>query len=86
MGWPSRRLQTIQTRTSTIGPREPPLPVKMPLAEKIATAVVDRINAEIIRPGPKPEERECYIVAQELRDLTPQLTGLISLILAQETE
>jgi hypothetical protein len=86
MGWPNiGRTQTVQTRTSTIGPRETAqVSLRMPVANKIATALIDRINAEIIRPGPKPEERECYVVAQELRDLTPQLAQLVVQILKEE--
>jgi hypothetical protein len=37
---------------------------------------VDRIVAEIIRPGPKPEERECYVMAGELRAITADLEEL----------
>ncbi len=32
---------------------------RLRFAKKIVMAVVDKINYEIIRPGPKPEEREC---------------------------
>lgn len=46
------------------------------LAAKIVMAVVDKIVAEIIRPGPKPEERECYEMAGELRALIPDLETL----------
>lgn len=46
------------------------------LAAKIAMAVVDRIVNEIIRPGPKPEERECYVMAEELRTITPDIEAL----------
>lgn len=38
------------------------------MAMKLATIAVDNIVADIIRPGPKPEERECYDVANEIRD------------------
>ncbi len=51
------------------------------LAAKIVMAVVDKIVAEIIRPGPKPEERECYAVAGELRELTPELERLAKSII-----
>lgn len=54
---------------------------RMVLADKIVMAVVDRIAADIIRPGPKPEERECYVMAQELRDHTEHLRELVSAIL-----
>lgn len=46
------------------------------LAAKIAIAVVDRIVADIIRPGPKPEERECYVMAEELRAIKPEIEAL----------
>jgi hypothetical protein len=57
---------------------------RMALANKIALVIVDRISADIIRPGPKPEERECYVMAQELRDMAPDLAELISKVLAVE--
>jgi hypothetical protein len=46
---------------------------RMALAEKIAMMVVDKINAEIVRPGPKPEERECYVMAQEMLDFEAEV-------------
>lgn len=46
------------------------------IAAKIVMAVVDKIVAEIIRPGPAPEERECYEMAGELRALIPELETL----------
>lgn len=51
-------------------------------AKKIVTVLVDRINNEVVRPGPKPEERECYDVANELRDMTPELVELVSAVIA----
>ena len=60
---------------------------RMRLADKIVLAMVDHISAAIIRPGPKPEERECYIMAQELREATPNLRRLVTRILKiEETE
>lgn len=47
------------------------------MAMKIVMAVVDRVVNEIIRPGPKPEERECYVMAGELRAITPELETLV---------
>lgn len=56
-------------------------------AKKIVTVVVDRINHDIIRPGPKPEERECYDVANEIRELSPELISLVAdIIKVTETE
>ncbi len=37
-------------------------------AMKLSTIVVDNIITDIVRPGPKPEERECYDVANEIRE------------------
>ena len=54
---------------------------RMALADKIVMAVVDKIAHDIIRPGPKPEERECYVMAQELRDSGIELKQLVSNIL-----
>lgn len=59
---------------------------RMALANKIVMVVVDRIAADIIRPGPKPEERECYVMAQELRDHTEHLRKLVSDVLRVEAE
>lgn len=59
---------------------------RMALADKIVMAVVDRVAADIIRPGPKPEERECYVMAQELRDHTEHLRELVAGILKVEAE
>lgn len=60
---------------------------RMALADKIVMAVVDRIAAAIIRPGPKPEERECYVMAQELRDFGPELKALvIDILKIEDTE
>ncbi len=59
---------------------------RMALADKIVMAVVDCIAADIIRPGPKPEERECYVMAQELRDHSYHLKDLVAAILKVEAE
>jgi hypothetical protein len=59
---------------------------RMALADKIVMAVIDRIANDIIRPGPKPEERECYVMAQELRDQSLALQILVSDILKIEQE
>lgn len=57
---------------------------RMALADKIVLAVVDKISNDIIRPGPKPEERECYVMAQELRDTSKELSVLVAEILRIE--
>ena len=60
---------------------------RMALADKIVMAVVDKIAADIIRPGPVAEERECYVMAEELREHTKPLSKLVAAILAvAETE
>ena len=59
---------------------------RMALADKIVMAIVDRIAADIIRPGPKPEERECYVMAKELRDHSDELQKLVADILKVEAE
>jgi hypothetical protein len=51
------------------------------LAAKIVMAVVDKVVAEIVRPGPKPEERECYVMAGELRAIVPDLEELAKKII-----
>ncbi len=47
------------------------------LAEKIVMIAVDKIVADIVRPGPVPEERECYDMARELRDYSPDLIEIV---------
>lgn len=44
------------------------------VAERIAMVVIDRINRVIVRPGPVAEERECYQMAQEIRDHEERIT------------
>jgi hypothetical protein len=51
------------------------------LAAKIVMATVDQIVNQIIRPGPKPEERECYEMAGELRAMIPDLETLAKQII-----
>lgn len=51
------------------------------LAAKIVMAVTDQIVNQIIRPGPKPEERECYEMAGELRATIPELEKLATKII-----
>ena len=51
------------------------------LAAKIVMATVDQIVNQIIRPGPKPEERECYEMAGELRAMIPDLEVLAKQII-----
>lgn len=51
------------------------------LAGKITTVIIDRIVNEIIRPGPKPEERECYEMANELRAITEDISKLVADVL-----
>ena len=51
------------------------------VAAKIVMIVVDNIVSKIIRPGPVSEERECYDMAGELRDLAPELMEMVKSIL-----
>jgi hypothetical protein len=46
-------------------------------ANGLAGQIITLINSVVIRPGPKPEERECTQVARELEALRPQIVGLI---------
>lgn len=66
-----RQKKEIQARTTKL--RDD---ARQELAAKITMAVVDRVVNEIIRPGPKPEERECYVMAEELRAIAPELEAL----------
>ena len=50
---------------------------RLEVADKLVMVLTDRIVSDLIRPGPKPEERECYDMAQELRDMGPSLRELI---------
>ena len=54
---------------------------RMTLADKIVMALTDKISAELIRPGPVAEERECYEMARELREMGPDLNKLVAAIL-----
>lgn len=51
------------------------------LAAKIVMAVVDKIVADVVRPGPVAEERECYEMAGELRAAVPDLEDIAKAIL-----
>lgn len=53
-------------------------------AAKIVMAVVDKIVTDIVRPGPVPEERECYEMAGEVRALVPDLEALVAKIIENE--
>lgn len=54
------------------------------IAAKIVMAVVDKVVADIIRPGPSPEERECYEMAGEVRAIVPDLEALVTRIFNTE--
>jgi len=51
------------------------------LADKIVTVCIDATVNQIIRPGPKPEERECYEMANELRAFKNQMVELVAQVL-----
>lgn len=53
-------------------------------AAKIVMTVVDKIITDIVRPGPAPEERECYEMAGEVRALVPDLETLVVKIIENE--
>jgi hypothetical protein len=57
---------------------------RLAIADKIVMALTDRICSDLIRPGPKPEERECYVMAQELRDMHNDLAALVKAVLNVE--
>lgn len=54
---------------------------RMTLAAKITLAVCNKIEVELIRPGPIAEERECYEMAQELKDMAVPIAELVAAIL-----
>lgn len=51
------------------------------VAARVAMIVIDEVNRVVVRPGPAAEERECYEMAQEIRDTDERLTNLIADIL-----
>lgn len=53
-------------------------------AAKIVMAITDKLVAEIVRPGPNPEERECYEMAGEFRAAVPSLEELVLQIINAE--
>ena len=56
----------------------------MEVANKIAMVVINKIDRDVIRPGPMAEDRECYAIADELRSISPQLVELIVAIMDVE--
>lgn len=56
------------------------------LADKIVTVCIDMTVNQTIRPGPKPEERECYEMANELRALKDQMVTLVAEVLRVSEE
>lgn len=59
---------------------------RIAIADKVVMAVIDKLIADIVRPGPTPEERECYEMAQEIRDMVPELTELVEKIIKVAAE
>lgn len=47
------------------------------LAMDIVDKTVAKITNDVIRPGPKSEERECTVMAGELMDLKQSLTDMV---------
>jgi hypothetical protein len=56
------------------------------LASKIVTVCIDATVNQIIRPGPKPEERECYDMADELRAIKDKMIDLVADVLRVSEE
>jgi hypothetical protein len=48
--------------------------------------IIDRVVADIIRPGPVAEERECYDMAKEMRDAAPRISEIVAGVLKVERE
>lgn len=46
-------------------------------AKRLAKRIVSHLNKIVIRPGPKPEERECTKVAKELEAEIPAIAEMI---------
>jgi hypothetical protein len=59
---------------------------RMALADKITMVIIDRVVADIIRPGPVAEERECYDMAKEMRDAAPRISEIVAGVLKVERE
>lgn len=51
------------------------------LADRIVNVCIDATVNQIIRPGPKPEERECYEMANELRAIKAQMVATVEEVL-----
>ena len=54
------------------------------IAKKLVTVLTDSIVNDIVRPGPVPEERECYDMAHEVREHRPTLVELALAVLNAE--
>ena len=54
------------------------------IAKKLVMVVTDSIVNDIVRPGPVPEERECYDMAHEVREHRPVLLELALAVLNAE--
>lgn len=57
---------------------------RMELADKIALMVSNKIEQDLIRPGPVAEERECYDMAAELREMRHDLAKVVTAVLKAE--
>lgn len=44
--------------------------------EEMVDEMIEQINLKVIRPGPKPEERVCTEVAEELKQMRSELATL----------
>ena len=54
------------------------------IAKKLVMVLTDSIVNDIVRPGPMPEERECYDMAHEVREHRPSLIELALAVLNAE--
>ena len=55
--------------------------IRRKLADRIVNVCIDTTVNQIIRPGPKPEERECYEMANELRATKEHMIELVAEVL-----
>lgn len=56
------------------------------LSDKVAMVFVDRVNLEIIRPGPTPEDRQACDIAQEIDAIKPGLVELVEAVILVEDQ
>jgi hypothetical protein len=77
-----RRVEATRWRTAAREAHAKLTAQRMALADKIVMVIVDEVSNAIVRPGPNPEERECYVMARELREHSSRLRDLVVAVLA----